>query len=601
MSASVDCAVRVKSQDTMSGKTAAKAGCDGSALLPDFSESLDALSVTAPGGSVPAKDAVPDAGREQGTPEGDAREMQSPSELLDVLTSSESGDASLSGTPDQLSSPLDEEISRKDDEDGEDAPEMEEHAVPDDMSPADPGISAAAAEFLPAAAPAEIGPVTEAAAANGSPEGASSGMNDSESRTPDAEYRAAYSGISRDKDPAAAGEENDAARETAENTEDLSGLHSSVAADSSGTDSDNAAQAGAAGNQSGKASEMNFPAAGAAMNQAAVMAADDSVPSAEASGINEDSVLSAGESPSSAAAGAAGSLYTLLRREFVAGPGAAAAPDRPQAAASGGTGESATADSGAEPDSGNSGEQAEGEGGSGETHENRQGADSLLSGSSLRDSGLFSRIFEGGSAQSAAAVHSSGISPADGPGQGAFQAAAQVRSAPLGEAPQNPMDVLSRPLLMTDPSARGSGMFERVSAMIGRNLSDADIHLSPEGMGRLHIHLEMKDRTHAKVAIIAERQDTAQLLQDTMPKLRESLQSSGISLDSSSQAGADAGNSSFSRSGQDMRDRSGAFRSTFRMQGTGSLRGSAGDEADLSGASPEIGISSGRSGVDYYA
>ena len=154
---------------------------------------------------------------------------------------------------------------------------------------------------------------------------------------------------------------------------------------------------------------------------------------------------------------------------------------------------------------------------------------------------------------------------------------------------------------MTDPSARGSGMFERVSAMIGRNLSDADIHLSPEGMGRLHIHLEMKDRTHAKVAIIAERQDTAQLLQDTMPKLRESLQSSGISLDSSSQAGADAGNSSFSRSGQDMRDRSGAFRSTFRMQGTGSLRGSAGDEADLSGASPEIGISSGRSGVDYYA
>lgn len=40
MSASVDCAVRVKSQDTMSGKAPAKAGGDGSELLPDFSESL---------------------------------------------------------------------------------------------------------------------------------------------------------------------------------------------------------------------------------------------------------------------------------------------------------------------------------------------------------------------------------------------------------------------------------------------------------------------------------------------------------------------------------------------------------------------------------
>lgn len=122
---------------------------------------------------------------------------------------------------------------------------------------------------------------------------------------------------------------------------------------------------------------------------------------------------------------------------------------------------------------------------------------------------------------------------------------------------------------MTDNTARESGMFERVSAMIGRNLTDADIHLSPEGMGRLHIHLEMKDRTHAKVAIIAERQDTAQLLQDTMPKLRDSLQGSGISLDGGSEVSSDPGSSSFSRGGGSRR---GKGRIQKHIQDAGSIR-----------------------------
>ena len=163
------------------------------------------------------------------------------------------------------------------------------------------------------------------------------------------------------------------------------------------------------------------------------------------------------------------------------------------------------------------------------------------------------------------------------------------------------MDVLSRPLLMTDNTARESGMFERVSAMIGRNLTDADIHLSPEGMGRLHIHLEMKDRTHAKVAIIAERQDTAQLLQDTMPKLRDSLQGSGISLDGGSEVSSDPGSSSFSRGGEGAAGERGAFRSTFRMQGASGLGALGGDEVAPAGAGQEIRVQQTRSGVDYYA
>ena len=110
----------------------------------------------------------------------------------------------------------------------------------------------------------------------------------------------------------------------------------------------------------------------------------------------------------------------------------------------------------------------------------------------------------------------------------------------------------------------------------------------------------MKDRTHATVAIIAERQDTAQLLQDTMPKLRESLQGSGITLDGGSGASADAGNSAFG-SGRDTGSERGAFRSTFRVQGTGGLRGSGSDDAGLTEAAPEIRIKSGSSGVDYYA
>lgn len=96
MSASVDSAVRVKSKDAMPGKTSGKAGGDGAGLLPDFSESLDALALNSSGEPASGKISPQESSAEKIGPaaEGKSGKNQTPAELLDVLTESESRDTS---------------------------------------------------------------------------------------------------------------------------------------------------------------------------------------------------------------------------------------------------------------------------------------------------------------------------------------------------------------------------------------------------------------------------------------------------------------------------------------------------------------------------
>ena len=548
MSASVDSAVRVKSKDAMPGKTSGKARGDGAGLLPDFSERLDALALNSSGEPASGKISPQESSAEKIGPaaEGESGKNQTPAELLDVLTESESRDTSLTGASSEDSLIAEENSSADDlDQDTEDSTETDaaqDPASAETSGSHDGEVSALSAPGLAAGS-------EEATAAEYQKEPQGSGAAQEDFRS------AAIAGT---------------AGETVSWRQADAGILRSA---SSGTENGRTAAATVSGS-SGEA--------------AAVQQESPDAAGSQFSGISLNNGAAA------PGAGETASIYAFLNRERGVQGGAGIQSEEPASAAADETANEISAGPEQAADYSPSGDEADGDEASSGS-EYRRADDNPLSGSSARN-GLFqSTLAQAGASYSGGLTGAGGIDGAGLPGTAA------ARAASGGSAHQNAMDVLSRPLLMTDNTARESGMFERVSAMIGRNLTDADIHLSPEGMGRLHIHLEMKDRTHAKVAIIAERQDTAQLLQDTMPKLRDSLQGSGISLDGGSEVSSDPGSSSFSRGGEGAAGERGAFRSTFRMQGASGLGALGGDEVAPAGAGQEIRVQQTRSGVDYYA
>lgn len=552
MSASVDSAVRVKSKDAMPGKTSGKAGGDGAGLLPDFSESLDALALNSSGEPASGKISPQESSAEKIGPaaEGESGKNQTPAELLDVLTESESRDTSLTGASSEDSLIAEENSSADDlDQDTEDSTETDVPEEASDFSGTDTAVTA------------EVSSRISAFHTSGT---------------------------------AVAFNETDAAQDPA--SAETSGSHdgevSALSAPglAAGSEEATAAEYQKEPQGSGAAQEdfRSAAIAGTAGETVSWRQADAGILRSASSGTEN------GRTAAAPGAGETASIYAFLNRERGVQGGAGIQSEEPASAAADETANEISAGPEQAADYSPSGDEAEGDEASSGS-EYRRADDNPLSGSSARN-GLFqSTLAQAGASYSGGLTGAGGIDGAGLPGTAA------ARAASGGSAHQNAMDVLSRPLLMTDNTARESGMFERVSAMIGRNLTDADIHLSPEGMGRLHIHLEMKDRTHAKVAIIAERQDTAQLLQDTMPKLRDSLQGSGISLDGGSEVSSDPGSSSFSRGGEGAAGERGAFRSTFRMQGASGLGALGGDEVAPAGAGQEIRVQQTRSGVDYYA
>lgn len=552
MSASVDSAVRVKSKDAMPGKTSGKAGGDGAGLLPDFSESLDALALNSSGEPASGKISPQESSAEKIGPaaEGESGKNQTPAELLDVLTESESRDTSLTGASSEDSLIAEENSSADDlDQDTEDSTETDVPEEASDFSGTDTAVTA------------EVSSRISAFHTSGT---------------------------------AVAFNETDAAQDPA--SAETSGSHdgevSALSAPglAAGSEEATAAEYQKEPQGSGAAQEdfRSAAIAGTAGETVSWRQADAGILRSASSGTEN------GRTAAAPGAGETASIYAFLNRERGVQGGAGIQSEEPASAAADETANEISAGPEQAADYSPSGDEAEGDEASSGS-EYRWADDNPLSGSSARN-GLFqSTLAQAGASYSGGLTGAGGIDGAGLPGTAA------ARAASGGSAHQNAMDVLSRPLLMTDNTARESGMFERVSAMIGRNLTDADIHLSPEGMGRLHIHLEMKDRTHAKVAIIAERQDTAQLLQDTMPKLRDSLQGSGISLDGGSEVSSDPGSSSFSRGGEGAAGERGAFRSTFRMQGASGLGALGGDEVAPAGAGQEIRVQQTRSGVDYYA
>ncbi len=75
---------------------------------------------------------------------------------------------------------------------------------------------------------------------------------------------------------------------------------------------------------------------------------------------------------------------------------------------------------------------------------------------------------------------------------------------------------------------------QKVLSMAARNLRKVEIALTPETLGRLKIEISMNNEGHAKVHFVTATQDAKDLISQSLPKLKELMESSGISLEDQS-------------------------------------------------------------------
>ncbi len=110
-----------------------------------------------------------------------------------------------------------------------------------------------------------------------------------------------------------------------------------------------------------------------------------------------------------------------------------------------------------------------------------------------------------------------------------------------------------RPLsLSTNIDQAGEALTERVIVMMSKNLKHVDIRLDPPELGKMQIKLAL-NQDQASVQIIVANQAVREIVEQTMPRLREMMQQQGLQLGQASveQHSPQSGQGSSGQSGQD--------------------------------------------------
>ncbi|MCG6218580.1 flagellar hook-length control protein FliK [Vibrio furnissii] len=132
-------------------------------------------------------------------------------------------------------------------------------------------------------------------------------------------------------------------------------------------------------------------------------------------------------------------------------------------------------------------------------------------------------------------------------------------------------------------------MAERVQVMMSKNLKHVDIRLDPPELGRLHIRLNMHG-DGANVQFTVSNQQARDVLEHSMPRLREMLAQQGVQLaDTSVQQ---------QNSGQQQRYAAGSGGQSGQSAGNEHFGGEENIDTDVK---LDLNVASKRDGISYYA
>ncbi|EKO3903564.1 flagellar hook-length control protein FliK [Vibrio fluvialis] len=132
-------------------------------------------------------------------------------------------------------------------------------------------------------------------------------------------------------------------------------------------------------------------------------------------------------------------------------------------------------------------------------------------------------------------------------------------------------------------------MAERVQVMMSKNLKHVDIRLDPPELGRLHIRMNMHG-DGASVQFTVSNQQARDVLEHSMPRLREMLAQQGVQLaDTSVQQ---------QNSGQQQRYAAGGGGQSGQTAGNEHFGGEENLDTDVK---LDLNVASKRDGISYYA
>ncbi|PSV64587.1 flagellar hook-length control protein FliK [Photobacterium profundum] len=156
------------------------------------------------------------------------------------------------------------------------------------------------------------------------------------------------------------------------------------------------------------------------------------------------------------------------------------------------------------------------------------------------------------------------------------------------------------PLQLSKDQA-GDQVSERINMMMSKNLKHVDIRLDPPELGKLQIRLSL-NQDQASVQFTVGNQQTRDLVEHSMPRLREMLHQQGLQLAQSS-VQQDASRQAFSgQSGQQNQNDSGTQQSG-NHSGNGSHAGGDNHDDNImsGGEAVDMYVKPADDRVDYYA
>ncbi|MDV5171118.1 flagellar hook-length control protein FliK [Photobacterium rosenbergii] len=163
-----------------------------------------------------------------------------------------------------------------------------------------------------------------------------------------------------------------------------------------------------------------------------------------------------------------------------------------------------------------------------------------------------------------------------------------------GEKPGN-----AQPPLLLAKEQAGDQLADRVQMMMSKNLKHVDIRLDPPELGKLQIKLSMNN-DQASVQITVANQQSRDLVEQAMPRLRELLHQQGLQLAQSS-VQQDSSRQFAGGSQQQMNGQAG---SQSQHGEPGSGQGTPHELANGTAAqshSADLWMTAPKDGVDYYA